>query len=195
MRSTPRSIHLSDWPIGRWPKGHRPACSPLKLLMKKLLFLIDALLSFLLIFTVLLLLVPVSLQIFSRYTDFIPRYMWTEEMSRFFFIWLIMLGATLGVREKMHFDVDFLPQLSAKTNKRLLFICQVFMLIFSAVIFYWGIEFTQFGWNQTSELADMPMWWIFIAWPISGFLWMVFLLNQMFSPSANHESMNQESAV
>ncbi|MEY3611837.1 MAG: hypothetical protein RJB14_1559 [Pseudomonadota bacterium] len=163
--------------------------------MKKLLFLIDALLSFLLIFTVLLLLVPVSLQIFSRYTDFIPRYMWTEEMSRFFFIWLIMLGATLGVREKMHFDVDFLPQLSAKTNKRLLFICQVFMLIFSAVIFYWGIEFTQFGWNQTSELADMPMWWIFIAWPISGFLWMVFLLNQMFSPSANHESMNQESAV
>ena len=113
--------------------------------MKKLLFLIDALLSFLLIFTVLLLLVHVSLQIFSRYTDFIPRYMWTEEMSRFFFIWLIMLGATLGVREKMHFDVDFLPQLSAKTNKRLLFICQVFMLIFSAVIFYWGIEFTQFG--------------------------------------------------
>ena len=163
--------------------------------MKKLLFLIDALLSFLLIFTVLLLLVPVSLQIFSRYTDFIPRYMWTEEMSRFFFIWLIMLGATLGVREKMHFDVDFLPQLSAKTNKRLLFICQVFMLIFSAVIFYWGIEFTEFGWNQTSELADMPMWWIFIAWPISGFLWMVFLLNQMFSPSAHHESMNQESAV
>lgn len=163
--------------------------------MKKLLFLIDALLSFLLIFTVLLLLVPVSLQIFSRYTDFIPRYMWTEEMSRFFFIWLIMLGATLGVREKMHFDVDFLPQLSAKTNKRLLFICQVFMLIFSAVIFYWGIEFTQFGWNQTSELADMPMWWIFIAWPISGFLWMVFLLNQMFSPSVHHESMNQESAV
>ena len=69
--------------------------------MKKLLFLIDALLSFLLIFTVLLLLVPVSLQIFSRYTDFIPRYMWTEEMSRFFFVWLILLGATLGVRRDL----------------------------------------------------------------------------------------------
>ena len=163
--------------------------------MKKLLFLIDALLSFLLIFTVLLLLVPVSLQIFSRYTDFIPRYMWTEEMSRFFFIWLIMLGATLGVREKMHFDVDFLPKLSAKANRRLLFACQFFMLIFSGVIFYWGIEFTQFGWNQTSELADMPMWWIFIAWPISGFLWMVFLLHHMFSPSVGDESVNQESVV
>jgi TRAP-type C4-dicarboxylate transport system permease small subunit len=163
--------------------------------MKKLLLIIDGLLSFLLIFTVLLLLVPVSLQIFSRYTDLIPRYMWTEEMSRFFFVWLIMLGATLGVREKMHFDVDFLPQLSDKANRRLLFVCQFFMLIFSAVIFYWGIEFTQFGWNQTSELAEMPMWWIFIAWPISGFLWMVFLLHHMFNPTGVDESLQQESAV
>lgn len=163
--------------------------------MKKLLLIIDSVLSFLLIFTVLLLLVPVSLQIFSRYTDLIPRYMWTEEMSRFFFVWLIMLGATLGVREKMHFDVDFLPELSAQNNRRLLFVCQFFMLIFSAVIFYWGIAFTQFGWNQTSELADMPMWWIFIAWPVSGFLWMVFLLHHMFSPTGIDESLQQESAV
>jgi TRAP-type C4-dicarboxylate transport system permease small subunit len=163
--------------------------------MKKLLFLIDALLSFLLIFTVLLLLVPVSLQIFSRYTDFIPRYMWTEEMSRFFFIWLIMLGATLGVREKMHFDVDFLPKLSKKINRRLLFMSQFLMLIFSGVIFFWGIEFTRFGWNQTSELADIPMWWIFIAWPISGFLWMVFLLHHIFSSFVGDESVNKESVL
>jgi TRAP-type C4-dicarboxylate transport system permease small subunit len=163
--------------------------------MKKILRLIDGLLSFLLVFTLLLLLVPVSLQIFSRYTDFIPRYMWTEEMSRFFFIWLIMLGATLGVREKMHFDVDLLPKMSARINRVLLFLCQFFMLIFSGVIFYWGIEFTQFGWNQTSELADMPMWWIFIAWPISGFLWIVFLLHHMFSAADGDESANQESVV
>ncbi len=163
--------------------------------MNKILRLIDDLLAFLLVFTLLLLLVPVCLQIFSRYTDFIPRYMWTEEMSRFFFIWLIMLGATIGVREKMHFDVDFLPKLSERTNRVLLFLCQFFMLVFSGVIFYWGIEFTQFGWNQTSELADMPMWWIFIAWPISGFLWIVFLLHHMFSTSDGDESANQESVV
>jgi TRAP-type C4-dicarboxylate transport system permease small subunit len=169
--------------------------APQNLPMNKLLHLIDSFLSFLLIFVVLLLLVPVSLQIFSRYTDVIPRYMWTEEMSRFFFVWLIMLGASLGVREKMHFDVDFLPKLSAKADRILLRLCQVFMLIFSGVIFYWGIEFTKFGWNQTSELADMPMWWIFIAWPISGFLWIVFLLHHMFSKSVGDESVNQESVV
>jgi len=34
--------------------------------------------------TVLVLMVPVTLQIGSRFTEWIPRYMWTEEMSRFF---------------------------------------------------------------------------------------------------------------
>jgi TRAP-type C4-dicarboxylate transport system permease small subunit len=41
----------------------------------------------------------------------------------------------------------------------------------------------------------MPMWWIFIAWPISGFLWMVFLLHHMFGQSVGDESVNQESVV
>jgi TRAP-type C4-dicarboxylate transport system permease small subunit len=163
--------------------------------MQKLLALIDGLLHFLLITTVLLLIVPVSLQIFSRFTELIPRYMWTEEMSRFFFIWLVMLGATLGVRERLHFDVDFLPELSPRTTHVILRISQTAMLVFSSVILYWGIEFTQFGWNQTSELADMPMWWIFIAWPIAGFLWIIFLLDHMLNASDISESSNQGSVI
>jgi len=84
--------------------------------MQKILSLIDRLLHFLLITTVLLLIIPVSLQIFSRFTELIPRYMWTEEMSRFFFVWLIMLGATLGVRERLHFDVDFFAKTFTSRN-------------------------------------------------------------------------------
>jgi TRAP-type C4-dicarboxylate transport system permease small subunit len=163
--------------------------------MQKILGLIDRLLHFLLGATLLLLIVPVSLQIFSRFTEIIPRYMWTEEMSRFFFVWLVMLGATLGVRERLHFDVDFLPTLSARATHILLRLSQTAMLIFSGVIVYWGIEFTQFGWNQTSELADMPMWWLFIAWPICGFLWIVFIVDHMLSSSDVSESANQGSVI
>ena len=53
--------------------------------------------------------VPVTLQIFSRFIDFIPRYIWTEEVARFCLIWIIMLGATIAVRDGTHFDVDVLP--------------------------------------------------------------------------------------
>ncbi len=56
-----------------------------------------------------LLLVPVSLQIFSRYIGLIPRYIWTEEMARFCFIWIVLVGAMIAMREGTHFAVDLLP--------------------------------------------------------------------------------------
>jgi TRAP-type C4-dicarboxylate transport system permease small subunit len=64
------------------------------------------LLTWLLAFAVAILIIPVSIQIFSRFTDLIPAYIWTEEMSRFFFIWMVMIGSIIGVRERLHFDVD-----------------------------------------------------------------------------------------
>ena len=70
----------------------------------------STLLSCLMAVTVALLIIPVSLQIFSRYTELIPSYIWTEEMARFMFIWTIMLGAMVGVRESTHFEVDLLPE-------------------------------------------------------------------------------------
>ena len=41
-----------------------------------------------------------------------------------------------------------------------------------------GIEFTRFAWNRTSELADLPLWLIHIAWPIAGLSWIAFLGEQ-----------------
>ena len=87
-----------------------------------------------------------------------------------------MLGAMIGVRERLHFDVDVWPELSPRSNTRLRMIANGFVLIFSAVMIYWGIEFTKFGWNQTSELADLPMWFIFIVWPLTGVTWLLYLI-------------------
>src|SRR5947199_10766738 len=62
-----------------------------------------------------LMIVPVTLQIFSRFVEFVPRYIWTEEVARFCLMWLIMLGSTIAVRDGTHFDVDVLP--SPKTAR------------------------------------------------------------------------------
>lgn len=58
------------------------------------------LLEFLLAACVGILVIPVTLQIISRYTPFIPSYIWTEEMARFLFIWTIMIGAMVGIRRR-----------------------------------------------------------------------------------------------
>ena len=103
------------------------------------------------------------------------RYIWTEEMSRFLFIWMIMLGAMVGVRDGTHFDVDVWPELAPRANALLRIVANLFVLVFALVFVWYGIQFVQFGWDQTSELAELPMAWIFIAWPLAGFTWVVFL--------------------
>jgi TRAP-type C4-dicarboxylate transport system permease small subunit len=133
------------------------------------------LLNWLLVATVAILIIPVSLQIFSRYTALIPSYIWTEEMARFFFIWMIMLGAMIGIRDGAHFDVDLWPELKPRANALLKILTSVFVLVFALVFIWYGIQFVQFGWSQNSELAELPMAFIFVAWPLTGFTWVLFL--------------------
>ena len=133
------------------------------------------LLDVLLVATVAVLIVPVSLQIFSRFTALIPSYIWTEEMARFFFIWMVMIGSMVGIRDGAHFDVDLWPELRPRANALLCIVGNVFVLVFALVFIWYGIRFVQFGWSQNSELAELPMPFIFAAWPLAGLTWVLFL--------------------
>jgi TRAP-type C4-dicarboxylate transport system permease small subunit len=132
-------------------------------------------LTWLMVATVAILIVPVTLQIISRYTQLIPSYIWTEELSRFLFIWMVMLGAMIGIREHTHFEVDVWPELKPRANALLRIVSQLFVLVFALVFIWWGIQFVRFGWNQLSELAELPMPYIFVAWPLAGATWALFL--------------------
>ena len=90
------------------------------------------LLSWLLVASVAILVVPVSLQIFSRYTELIPSYIWTEEMARFFFIWSIMIGAMVGIREGTHFVVDLWPAMQPRYQAAVRLVSALFVLVFAA---------------------------------------------------------------
>jgi TRAP-type C4-dicarboxylate transport system permease small subunit len=126
------------------------------------------------------LVIPVSLQIFSRYTELIPSYIWTEEMARFLFVWTIMLGAMIGVRESTHFEVDVWPPLSPRPAAALRLTARLAVLVIALVFVFAGIEFTRFAWHRISELAELPLWLIHLAWPMAGFTWLVFLGEQVW---------------
>lgn len=142
--------------------------------MRRFIDVYYRLLNVLLGLTVGILVVPVTLQIIARFTNLIPHWIWTEEMARFLFIWMVMIGAMVGVRDHTHFDVDVWPELKPRTNALLRIVSGVFVLIFALVFVWYGIKFVQFGWDQTSELADLPMTYIFIAWPLTGLTWLLF---------------------
>jgi len=143
--------------------------------MRTLINAYSRLLTWLMVATVAVLVFPVSLQVFSRYTALIPSYIWTEELSRFLFIWMVMLGAMIGIKEGTHFEVDVWPELGTRANAALKIVSHLFVLVFALVFTFWGVKFVQFGWYQESELAELPMPFIFIAWPLAGATWALFL--------------------
>ena len=126
------------------------------------------------------LIVPVVLQILARYTELIPRYIWTEEIARFCFVWIIMLGAMIAVREDTHFSVDVLPTPGSLRGRGVsrLFV-HLAMLALALCFIWYGREFASEGLLQTSEIAELPMIAIYIAWPLSGLIWTLFLLEKL----------------
>jgi TRAP-type C4-dicarboxylate transport system permease small subunit len=126
------------------------------------------------------LLIPVTMQILSRFTGIIPRYIWTEEIARFCFVWMIMIGAICAVRDGTHFDLDLLP---GSENPRVEAAKRIFvhlMVMIVAGIFIWyGWGMIEFGWYQTSEIFELPMNWIFASWPLAGLLMALFLLEKI----------------
>lgn len=160
--------------------------------MHKLIHHYARLLNLLLAVSVALLVVPVTLQMIARYTPLVPAWIWTEEMARFLFIWMVMLGAMIGVREASHFEVDVLPDFPPRIDAALRIVSMIFVLIFALVFVWYGYRFLLFGWNQSSELAELPMGFIFVAWPLTGLTWLVFGIQRLlhdihivrFGPSA-----------
>jgi TRAP-type transport system small permease protein len=125
--------------------------------------------------------VPVSMQILSRYTGIVPRYIWTEEIARFCFVWIILIGAMIAVRDNTHFDVDVLPASSnPKVNLTLALLKYGLMAVVGLTFVRYGYDFAILGSRQRSEIASLPMLAIYIAWPIAGVTWLLFLGEKMY---------------
>jgi len=122
------------------------------------------------------LVVPVVLQILSRFTELIPRYIWTEEVARFCFIWIIMIGSMIAVRDGSHFDLDVLPKPSTAHGRAIsrIFV-HIAMLLMAVTFIIFGYRFALFGLDQESELTGLNMLFIHAAWPLAGVAFTVFL--------------------
>jgi TRAP-type C4-dicarboxylate transport system permease small subunit len=138
--------------------------------------------------------VPVTLQIFSRFFEFIPRYIWTEEVARFCLMWLIMLGATIAVRDGTHFDVDVLPTPRTNHGKAVArLIVHIPILLVALIFIGFGWRFALFGYEQSSEMTGINMLSIHIAWPLAGICWLLFLVEKIIDDVKLYRSARRGS--
>lgn len=150
--------------------------------LTKCLDVLQHVLKFLCGLLIAVLIVPVTMQVLSRYTGIIPRYIWTEEIARFCFVWVIMIGSMLAVREGTHFDLDLIPRsANPKVERASRVFVHLMMLAVGLLFIFYGWQFVQFGWHQTSEISSLPMPYIFAAWPLAGLIMSLFIAEKLIA--------------
>lgn len=119
--------------------------------------------------------IPVGMQVISRYTGIIPTYLWTEELATFIFVWIVMIGSMVAVWEGTHFDVVITPDATRPFSILLQKgVVLVFIAIFALLFAWYGVEYAEVGYIQSSVMMRVNLLWIYISVPIAGAIWMIF---------------------
>ena len=124
--------------------------------------------------------VAVFAQVLFRYAMEIPL-SWTEELSRYCLIWLTFIGASLALREKGHFALEFLIEKLPAKPRRLAELALLLVIeIFLGMMFYTGLIMLPITALQVSASLRITMDFIYLAIPIgsafmlvhnSGMIW------------------------
>lgn len=120
--------------------------------------------------------VVVLLQVLMRYLFAYPN-PWSEEVSRFCFIWLSLLGASLAVEHRAHFGFDQVTRALAPRAKR---VVEVFagavVLLFSLLLIATGIALMNLTMGERSPALNLPVALVYAAAPLSGVLMVVHMV-------------------
>jgi TRAP-type C4-dicarboxylate transport system permease small subunit len=52
------------------------------------------------------------------------------------------------------------------------------ILVMAMIFIIWGWPLVKFGLLQTSEMAELPMVYIYMTWPLAGVTWILFLIEK-----------------
>lgn len=131
----------------------------------------------------------VFVEVIMRYIFHSSLY-WAEEIARFSFVWMVMLGSAFLLRESGHVAVTFVTQRVKGVLKKVLDI-SVYLLInfFVAIVFLGGLSLAKQQINQLSPTLGFPMWIIYLVFPISAFL--MFFWNSIKLFRINHEDIDK----
>ena len=86
----------------------------------------------------------------------------SEELSRWLFVWLVFLGAVVGLREHAHLGTDLLVgRLGAAGKKVCLVLAYTLMLLMCWMIFSGSLEQTKINWDVTAPSSGASMAWFY----------------------------------
>lgn len=118
--------------------------------------------------------VSIFYQILLRYI-FKSANVWSEELTRYLFIWLTMVGSAVAYRKGRHMGVDYFVGLMSKKVKSINYVLSnVLVLSFLGTVFFYGIKLVTATHKQLSSGMRIPMSYIYLSIPVGCFFTLLF---------------------
>jgi TRAP-type C4-dicarboxylate transport system permease small subunit len=123
------------------------------------------------------------LQVVARYVFGHPI-TWTEELSRYLFVWVVFVGAGVAERDRAHITLDFLTsRFPPRLNYWLGLANGVLCIAMVVTLFVWhGWSLTRVSMRQQSPFGGPPVGFATLAIPVGGLLMIVNILRAALRP-------------
>lgn len=116
------------------------------------------------------------MQVVMRYV-FNDALSWSEEVSRYLFVWFSWIGVSVGLKENEHLSVElFSISLKRhglfKTNEATQIVMKLIWLATTLIVAYYGIEVVklQMSLKVVTPAIRMPVWIGYLSVPIASSL-------------------------
>lgn len=106
-------------------------------------------------------------QVFMRYVMSDPI-IWSEEVARYLFVWITLIGAAAGVRLHAHFGLDILRRYAPPLRQALGAATMLVVAGFLGLLLYTGIVETRQAALQLSPALQVRMHWAYLAVPVGA---------------------------
>lgn len=114
--------------------------------------------------------VLVLLEVLSRYV-LQYSFFFSEEITRFLFIWMVFLGGSVAVKRAAHFKLDAFAKLLRPSSARWFQLTRdVCVVLFSLLLLIGGVRVVQLNLQNLSPALALPMGYVYAIVPISAAL-------------------------
>jgi len=119
-------------------------------------------------------------QIIAR---FIPgsATVWSEEVARFVFVWIVFLGAATLMRDNDHIRISIITNRLGPVSGRILRIFSALLIIPFVAFMTWGAYINMLRqWNTFAPTVDwMRLGYVYLALLISGIVMIAYLIRRL----------------
>nr|WP_245247342.1 MULTISPECIES: TRAP transporter small permease [unclassified Paenibacillus] len=117
---------------------------------------------------------------------------WSEEMARFLFIWLVLLGAVAAFKDNSHLGVDMLVKRLSKPLKKIVFIISNVILLFVLYLVVEGSwKITLLNAGSTAPATGLPLTLIYGTGIVMGVGMALIVIIKLYRILFANEDVNQ----